>query len=87
MARRTIVRVRRGGLHGWDHTQAASTRHRHLRTAVREDGYATVVERLGALRRFDHRRYPGVARVAAEDQRWLHATYRGGDDGDRGRRE
>ena len=78
MAERKIRHLKRGGLHGWCAHCGAPARHRALRRSVRASGYATTVERLGALRRFDHSREPEVARAAEADQHWLHREYREG---------
>jgi Family of unknown function (DUF5771) len=63
-----------GRLYGWHAADPPTERHKHVRRAVEEDGYATVIERLNELHRINDR--PGhktVAKKAQADMHWLQS--------------
>ena len=69
----------RGNLHGWHEDQPARTRHEHLRTTVRADGYATTVRRVNFLRNIANRENNAkLHRVATEDVHWLERLHEEG---------
>lgn len=66
----------KGDLHGWHERQSAEVRHEHLRTSVRDDGYATTVRRVNFLRNIaDREDNRELHRVAGEDVRWLEKMH------------
>lgn len=69
----------RGDLHGWHEDQNEETRHEHLRTTVRDDGYATTVRRVNFLRNVaNQENNRKLKRIAGEDVRWLERMYEEG---------
>ena len=62
-----------GHLHGWHEDQSERERHEHILATVRADGYATTIRRLNFLHNVaDRQNNRKLARVAGEDERWLH---------------
>ena len=72
------LHLEKGGLHGWCAHCSEEERHEALRRAREHSSYATVIRRLNALRRVDHEREPGVARVAKEDEHWMERLHEEG---------
>lgn len=64
------VKLRKGRLHGWHHTQEEGTRHRHLEEAARQHGWGEVSRELNVLAIAEKNRAPTVSEVARRDQRW-----------------
>jgi len=78
------VRVREGGLGGWQVDQPAATRHRELRKVARRDGAGEVSRRLNFVSNVANRvTNSGLEDKAREDQRWVAANL---EDEERGRR-
>lgn len=64
------VKLRKGRLKGWHHTQETETRHRHLEEAAHEHGWGTVSRELNVLAIAEKNRDPAVSEVARRDQQW-----------------
>lgn len=63
-----------GSLYGWHKGQGDTTRHRALEISVREDGYATTIRRLNALRNVSTDRE--TDQKTKKDMEWLRKKYR-----------
>lgn len=77
------VELNRGALdrHGWKEHEGAEARHWALEKSVREDGYATTVDRLSFMRNVANRENNrGLEETARSDEEWLRRWERVDDD-------
>jgi hypothetical protein len=68
-----VHKVHEGALakYGWSRDAPAEVRHEALRRCIRDEGYATTIERLSYIRNVpDAENNAELKRVAAEDQAW-----------------
>jgi len=71
---RKWARIVPGHLYGWKKTQADTTRHRILNTAVKKDGYATIIRRLNQLKNVTKDRE--TKQIVAKDMEYLKKKYK-----------
>jgi len=75
-SRKNKIVLRKGALPRYRLTNSAVSRRKALHSAVKRDGYVTVMRRVNIISVFLRNRSPALSKKAESDKKWLMREYR-----------